>query len=152
MHSIQHALHSQLYFLKWPGLPTSTLRESDSDRRIRNLEECIERQKQEIHELKEAASRSHAQWASGINSGVGYEHGQRCDSSFSGTACPPADGPRYAATGGAYRPPGSGQPQAPPAGASRGRGRRQQPNARLPRDVCSRCMQRGHWRAECTQP
>jgi len=38
----------------------SPVRESDADRRIRNLEEYVEKQKQEIYELKEAASRSHA--------------------------------------------------------------------------------------------
>ena len=43
----------------------------------------------------------------------------------------------------AERPAAPGGPSAP-----RGTGKRQAYN-RLPRDVCSRCRQRGHWRAQC---
>jgi len=37
---------------------------------------------------------------------------------------------------------------APACGSGRGRGRRPQGN--LPRDVCARCLRRGHWKAQCT--
>jgi len=68
----------------------SPARESDADRRIRNLEEYVERQKQEIRELKEAASGPQAQRADdGANSGIGGDGpsrspgaGQQRDSSF----------------------------------------------------------------------
>ena len=30
-----------------------------------------------------------------------------------------------------------------------GRGRCRRPQGNLPRDVCARCLQRGHWKAQC---
>ena len=110
----------------------SPARESETDKRVRKLEELLERQNQKIERLKGQANNT--SWNLGDPS----------------QTSPLVAAPQQVATA----VPGPPQQRVPASGVQRGRGsgRRQQYNYRLPRDVCSRCMQRGHWRAQCTSP
>ena len=145
----------------------SPARESDADKRLRELEEHVERQNQEIRQLRESANRRSPSpyprhkgefpdnFAGGYNGGHRGDQrppgGQSCfNPNF---AAPNASGPaswqaasQY--TGGTQW---AGRQRDITGGTSRGRGTgRRQSNNRLPRDVCTRCRQRGHWRAQCT--
>ena len=121
----------------------SPARESETDKRVRKLEELVQRQDQEIVRLKGQAN----------NAPCVYPQNGGNDMSWN------LDGPsqippmvtqpeRTAAVA-----PGIPRQQAPTSGMQRGRrSGRQQQNNRLPRDVCSRCLQRGHWARNCTVP
>ena len=152
----------------------SPVRESESDRRIQKLEECIENQKQEIQQLKDSAPFSQPSQASGYvgcppnswNSATacpaptsGYETAY---GSWAGGPSPPARAGRptgwYAADdtrrpAPTQQPHGSGHYSQYYATSNAARGeassRRRPGNNRLPRDVSSRCLERGHWRAQC---
>ena len=122
----------------------SPARESETDKRVRKLEELLERQNQEIERLKGQANNAPCVYPQRDGHNTSWNLGG-----------PPQPSPLVAAPQKvATAVPGSPQQRVPASGVQRGRGsgRRQQNNYRLPRDVCSRCMQRGHWRAQCTSP
>ena len=167
----------------------SPVRESETDKRIRKLEEHLERQNQELARLRVAANNVACSYQQGDGNSVDgnyVDYGGSCGTPLYGgtqenrggfSQTPPPVSKRVARQGagvqGSWQPTGCYSSDTPSRAAvtpdipqqysagqqqqramfggaprGRGRGRGNRPN-RLPRDVCSRCLQRGHWRAQC---
>ena len=126
----------------------SPARESEADKRVRNLEECVARQKKEIEKLKQSKSRQDNGPRPASDGSAGIQAGTTpyWTPQIVNEPPPPQQLQQQS------RPQGPGR--APMRGApARGNWRsRSRPYNRLRRDVCARCRQPGHWRAECPVP
>ena len=150
----------------------SPVRETESDRRIKRLEECIEKQRKEIQDLRNAVPQPRPVWG-GVSAGQAQatQGPNQCGGFYGGAQQLPRNmntagvdihtvqqqAPAYVGDMSQYQElprafQGHPQPSmrsypAAPSRVERGRGRGR--SNRLPRDVCARCHERGHWKARC---